>query len=199
MSAAAVSRLPRRQIPAGGQALHLAHGKFFQLRRRLVLRQRQPPEGAGHQPRLHGRRHVLLHLPHKGFQRLLYPSRLTDADQAFLRQIVEGRGRIGIHRRQVPVAARGRHPLPQRGGILLQPLPQSRGALLLRQPFDRRVHSPGSTLRRVRIMERQHLSRRQHRKRLPVLHAALGGHVEVAHAVQLIVEELTAHRPLRPR
>ena len=48
-------------------------------------------------------------------------------------------------------------------------------------------------------MKRQYLPRRQHREALPVLHAALGGHVEISHAVQLVVEELAAHRPVRSR
>ena len=190
-------QLGRHQIPAGGQALHLAHGEALQRRRRFRLRQCQPPEGACHLTGLHGRRYILLHLPYKGLQRLLHPARLADADKTVLRQIVEGRGRVGVHRRQIPVAAGRRHPLPQGLGVLLQPLPQGGGILLLRQTLCRRVYALGGAFRRIFVVKRQHLAGGQHRKALPVLHTALGGHVEIAHAVQLVVEELAAHRALR--
>ena len=90
-----------------------------------------------------------------------------------------------------------RYRSPQGLGVLLQPLPQGGGILLFRQALCRRVYALGGAFRRIFVVKRQHLAGGQHRKALPVLHTALGGHVEIAHAVQLVVEELAAHRALR--
>ena len=186
----------RQQIPAGGQAVHLAQGEAGQSGRRLPLRQGKLTHGRGHEAVLRRRGHVLLQLPQPALQPLADPSALAHAHDGILRQIVQGRGLFRVHRRQIPVAAVGGDPLPQGVGVALQ-LPQQRlGIRLSFQLLCRRFQRGGGLLRRVRRPEGQHLTGGQQQRLVQVVDAPLGGHVKGAHGVQLIVPEFAAHRLL---
>ena len=184
----------RQQVAAGGQALQLAQGEALQRPLQLRLRQRQLAEGSGHDAALHGGGHVLPCLEQEAPQRLLHPPRLVGADHAVRAQIVKGRGLVRVHGGHIPIRSRRHDALPQQLRIVQQPLP--RGGVLLLQPSGGLFHASGGVCRRRLSGEGQQLPGGQDMRPLPVQHPALGGRLKLAHAVQLVVEELAAQGAL---
>ena len=184
----------REQIPAGGQALQLAQGEAGEHGLQLRFVQGQVAEGPGHDAALHGGGHVLPGLEQEPPQGLLHTPGLADADDGVRGQVVEGGGLVRVDGGHIAVAAGGRHPLPQQFRVVQQAL--AGGGVLLFQAAGGVLHAAGGLLRRALTGKGKQLGGGQDAHLAAVQHPPLGGHLELAHAVQLVVEELAAEGAL---
>ena len=184
--------LGRQQIPAGGQALQLAHGEALQLPGKVRLRQGCFCHGAAQDAALHGGGDVRLQLAQPALQGLCCAPALADAHQTLLGQIVHGRHHLRVYRCQKPVAAVGDDALTQQISIRQQ-LP---GHGLILHPSRQRLQPFGGLLRRTVPPQRKYLAGRQQQRLPTVLRPPLGGDVEEAQRVHLVVKKFASHRGL---
>ena len=183
-------QLRGQEVAAGGEAFQLAESEAGEHRLQLRLVQYKVAERPRHDAALHGGGHVLPRLEEEGAESLLHAPRLADADDGVRGKVVKGGGLIGVDRRHVAVAAVGCHALPQKLRVVQNTLPH--GTVLLLQTARRLLHAAGGVLRRALLGEGQQLGGGKDTRLRAVQHATLGGHLELAHAVQLVVEELAA-------
>ena len=146
-----------------------------------------PRQGAA----LHQDLGVLSELPGVIFRTLRHPGTLGEEDGRVLREVVRRRGELGVDEGQVAVHGRKGHVLLQPLPVLLQGL-QELGVVppALFYPGNEAVHpfqqageAPGRKLG-------QHLGGGQNLSLPDVVRPPLGGHVEEAHGVHLVAEEL---------
>ena len=188
--------LNRQQIPAGGQALHLAHGIFFQHGRQLLLLQLQPGEFPGQSAAFSRGYNILPPLPQPLLQPLRHPAALADAHQRVRGQIVGGAGEFLIHRRHIAVAAAGRHPLAQRRRVRAQGGAERSGLFLFGVALGGGLQTVGGARRAV---GGQNLSCRQQQRLPDILHSPLGTGVKPAQGVELIVKKVAPDGVVRVR
>ena len=162
----------------------------------LVLLQLQVGEFPRQPAVFFGSNDVLSPLPQPVLQPLGGPAALADTHQDIFGQIIGGTGEIRVHRRHIPVAAPGDHPLPQGRRITAQSRAESGSAL----PFL--ISSCGGLqlFGSIRGAEGgQHLSRRQQEGAFYILRPPLGAGVEQAQGVDLVIKKVAPDRLLRIR
>ena len=125
---------------------------------------------------------------------------VAEIDRRIRRQIVRCAGEFRIDQRHIAVGRREAHAALKRLGVLGQRFDERlvrRAAAPL--PRDQAAQLVGQPLRALRMQPGQRLCNGQQHGALRVLHAALADRIKEAHRVDLVAEELDAHRLLMRR
>ena len=182
-------------VPGGGQGVLHDDGEVLQRRVQLLRRQSQAGVIPRQQPGGEQRLRILLELESGVLHPLVHPAALAEEHRRIRGQVVDAGGDLRVDGRQIPVRGRRGRAAPQPLRVLPQGLDDPLRLLLFRASS---VRQGGELLRQPRQAALravgQHLRRRKDQRGVHVPGPPLGGGVKGAHGVDLVVEELTAHR-----